>query len=191
MSEFKNYQTYRWFYTSSGNLVLGGKSAEQNEKLLQTILQKKEVFLICHTTSPGSPFSIAISQPEKLTKKELYEIAVFTASFSRAWREAKKEAQVDFFLSTSLYKNKKMPVGTWGVKEVLARITVPLLLTIKKQKNVLRAIPPEKDSSLIITPGNIPKEEFVKKLEQYFPNSQQALISALPSGKFKILKSKK
>jgi len=191
MSEFENYQTYRWFYTSSGNLVLGGKSAEQNEKLLQTILQKKEVFLICHTTSPGSPFSIAISQPEKLTKKELYEIAVFTASFSRAWREAKKEAQVDFFLSTSLYKNKKMPVGTWGVKEVLARITVPLLLTIKKQKNVLRAIPPEKDSSLIITPGDIPKEEFVKKLEQLFPNSQQALISALPSGKFKILKSKK
>ena len=30
-----NYQKFRWFYTSSGILVIGGKSAEQNEEIIK------------------------------------------------------------------------------------------------------------------------------------------------------------
>lgn len=183
---FRDYQKYRWFFTSSKKLVIGGKNAIQNEELLKILTSNNVSCIVAHTKAPGSPFAFALSNLKKLTKTDLYEIAVFTASFSKAWKECKNDAEVDFFLSSSLYKKPNMATGTWGVKEILSRITVPLKLTIAKQKGTLRAIPLKNDSFITILPGDIPKEEFVSKLEKYFSNSKQELLSALPSGKFKM-----
>ena len=30
----KSYEKYKWFVTSSGKLVMGGKNAEQNEEIM-------------------------------------------------------------------------------------------------------------------------------------------------------------
>lgn len=99
------YKKYRWFVTSSNRLVLGGKNAEQNEELIRMCMQgkhfdydsrmsldewtlKKKKYIIMHTRTPGSPFSIILD--ENPSKEDLEETAIFTGCFSREWKDGKK-----------------------------------------------------------------------------------------------------
>lgn len=194
MEIISNPKSYRWFYTSSGNLVIGGKNAEQNDELLRKIkLSKKELFIM-HTSEPGSPFSIILAEEGEVSKTDLEECAVFTGCFSRAWKALKSKTNIDIFLSTSLYKSKTMAVGTWGVKDKLSTETVELKLCLIEQDKTLRAVPPSsigtKKALLCICPGSIDKREMVGKINESLKNkySEEDILSALPSGGVKICK---
>ena len=193
----KNYRKYRWFFTSTGKLVIGGKSAEQNDLLLREIKESGRNFVIMHTSNPGSPFCVILTDLERATEQDQRECAIFTACFSKAWKEARKEAGVDIFSSSQLLKDKKMKQGTWGALGKVEKITVSLELALTKQKNILKAVPEssvkDKKNILVkIQPGNIPKEGMLKKLESVFGRrlNKEELLSALPSGGFKIYEKK-
>ena len=193
---FEEAQKYRWFYTSSGKLVVGGKNAIQNEQLLRIFKAAKKDFLAMHTSEPGSPFSVIYSEIKKISKKDIQECAIFTASFSRAWKEKKKITEVDIFNLYQLIKSKLMKIGTWGVKGKIKKISVPLELVLIKQKSKLRAVPEsvaksKKQILLKIVPGEIDKQQILPKLQitlnQEF--NQDELLSALPAGGTRIIKN--
>ncbi|MDP7521149.1 MAG: NFACT RNA binding domain-containing protein [Candidatus Pacearchaeota archaeon] len=91
--EAKEYMSYRWFFTSEGKLVVGGKSDEQNENVLRYF--KRPGYTIMHTTKPGSPFMII--QSDDPSKNDLDECAVFCACFSKEWKTGKKSIDIDVF----------------------------------------------------------------------------------------------
>ena len=117
MSFTENYENYRWFFTSTGMLVVGGKSAVQNDALLQEVLARKEEYCIMHTEDPGSPFTIIDAPIASLTQQEYKEVAIFTACFSKAWKAGKKQASVHIFSSSQIHKQTAMKAGTWGCME--------------------------------------------------------------------------
>lgn len=190
----EDYIKYRWFFTSSGKLVVGGKSAKQNDDLLKRIKAQDEERIVMHTSEPGSPFCIILSEAEKLSQQDLRECAIFTGCFSRAWREGKRTAIVDIFKLSQLHKNKDMQEGTWGVYGTVQSITVPLELVIARQHKILRALPElsAPESKIKIIPGSISKEDIQPKLEIEInePLSRDEVLSALPSGKFKTSRIK-
>ncbi len=105
--------TFREFTTSSGKKVLAGKSAEQNEELVKQFLKKENIMF--HTEKPGSPFCISLELD--LSKKDIKEIAIFCASKSQDWRDNKLDVNVHCFSGKDVYKWKRMPAGTFGVKK--------------------------------------------------------------------------
>ena len=192
----EDYKKYRWFYTSSGKLVLGGKSSKQNDELLAKLKKTGNDYLVMHTSSPGSPFSIILSEISKVTERDIKEVAIFTGCFSRKWREQSKKAEVHIFTLSSLYKSRLMKSGTWGVKGKIKQISVNLELVLIIQDETLRAVPEptakKKDILLKIRPGKIDKTEMLPKfhviLDKHF--SQEELLSALPAGGITIVSSK-
>ena len=106
------YEKFRWFFTSNGKLVIGGKSAEQNEEVLKNHLDKDD--LVMHTKQAGSPFSV-IKNGKGINASEINEVAVFTVSFSRAWREGKKKAEIHIFKPEQIVKEKGQKKGTFAV----------------------------------------------------------------------------
>lgn len=190
---FEDYQKYRWFFTSNKNLVVSGKNASQNDELLTRIKGIKKNLIVMHTTSPGSPFSIILAEKRKVKELDLEECATFTACFSQAWKSNPKKVSIDVFNSSNIYKNNLMKQGTWGVKGIVERISVPLSLSLVKQEQVARAVPAsmvDSKNKLIIVPGSIKKEDFILKiqLETKGEYSQEELVSALPAGGFKLIR---
>ena len=183
--EFEDYKKYKWFFTKSGKLVVGGKSALQNDFLLKKITSQKENYFVMHTSSPGSPFSVIISDIGKVKKDDLEECAVFTGCFSKAWKEGKYDTFIDIFMSKSLFKIKSMNEGTWGVKEKLDRLKVKLEMGLVKQDGILRAVPLNsiKDKSLgTISPGKKDKDKFAEELTKIIKVKKDDILSAIPTG---------
>lgn len=189
----KNYRKYKWFFTSSGKLVVGGKSAVQNDELLNHLKSTGQDHIVMHTSHPGSPFSVVLSDIKKVKPADIEECAVFTGCFSKAWKLGLKKTQVHYFKLSQLYKKPDMKTGTWGITGIVKKTDVKLELVLTTQKGVLRAISEnsvknKKSILLKICPGKTPKELMLAKLQieinRHF--SANELLSALPAGGVRV-----
>lgn len=202
--ETLDYKKYRWFFTSSGKLVVGGKSAEQNEELIRSLIHEAHLdlnsrtslkeytlkkYIVMHTEMPGSPFSIIVN--ENATEEDLVETGIFTASFSRAWREGKRKANVDSFLLEQIYKSNKMKTGTFGVIDSIDTKPFELKLFLLKQKGILRAVPFDKKGAIAIIPGKVPKDNFAQEIAVKLDIPVEQVLNALPTGSSDFVKTTK
>ncbi len=89
------YDRFRWFHTSDGFLVIGGRNADQNEEIVKKYLDRGDLFF--HAQAHGGPVTVlkatdpSESYDEELTipdsSKE--EAAQFAVSYSSVWKDAK------------------------------------------------------------------------------------------------------
>lgn len=197
----KDYKNYRWFYTSEGKLVVGGKSDKQNELVIKHFL--KPSFFVMHTLKPGSGFMIV--QDSNPSQKDLDECAVFCGCFSKQWKNLKGNSSkiyIDVFEGKDIYKEKGMKAGTFGVKNKKKTVKIKPELVLVIQKGKLRAVPKFNVGKKIgngqaeilgeIKPGKLSKEEAAEKIakrikEKFtFPISKEEIMQAIPSGKIGV-----
>jgi len=78
------YERYRWFFTSDGLLVIGGRDAASNSAIVRKHLGKNDK--IFHGDIHGSPFFI-LKDAQDAPDISMNQVAHATVCFSRAWRE--------------------------------------------------------------------------------------------------------
>ncbi|MFA5253182.1 MAG: ribosome rescue protein RqcH [Methanoregula sp.] len=81
------YHRFRWFVTSDGVVVLGGRDASQNEELVKKYMTGGDLFL--HADVHGASVILVKGKTEKMD-----EVAQFAASYSGAWRSGHFSADV-------------------------------------------------------------------------------------------------
>ncbi|MFC7098831.1 ribosome rescue protein RqcH [Halobaculum marinum] len=88
------YDRFRWFETSDGFLVIGGRNADQNEELVKNYMEGRDLF--CHAQAHGGPVTIIkatdpseaardVTIPEQSRK----EAAQFAVSYSSVWKDGR------------------------------------------------------------------------------------------------------
>lgn len=83
----KWYHRFRWFTTTDGILVVGGRDASQNEELVKKYMEGGDLFM--HADVHGASVVIVKGRTERLE-----EAAIFAASYSGAWRSGHFSADV-------------------------------------------------------------------------------------------------
>jgi predicted ribosome quality control (RQC) complex YloA/Tae2 family protein len=78
------YEKFRWFFSSEGFLVIGGRDATTNEIIIKKQTDKSDV--VFHTDMAGSPFFVIKTEGKEPGKDTLQEVADATLCFSRAWK---------------------------------------------------------------------------------------------------------
>lgn len=185
----KDYRNYRWFFTSTGALVVGGKNAKQNDKLVSETLRLRKDYVIMHTASPGSPFCVIVKERDKLKKEDLKECAIFTGCFSQDWKRGKKMSEIHIFRSMQLSK-AELKEGSWRVSGDVEKVKVPLKLSLVEQKGVLRAVPQDDPKKYTyICPGSIDKKDLLDEMKKFGKFKEEEILAALPAGGIKICKS--
>lgn len=88
------YEQFRWFHSSDEFLVIGGRSAKQNEELVKKYVEPTDRIL--HSQAHGGPITIvkATAPDEPATTVEfpdrtLEEAAQFAVSYSSVWRDGR------------------------------------------------------------------------------------------------------
>ena len=139
----KWYEKFRWFYSSDGFLIIGGRDASSNETIFKKYIEPND--LIFHTNFPGSPLTV-LKNPENnhIPEKSIKEAANFVASYSVAWKENWGIVDVFFVFANQISKTpptgEYLPKGSFmilGKKNIIkaAKTEIALRLDFLDIKN--------------------------------------------------------
>ncbi|MFX1366601.1 MAG: ribosome rescue protein RqcH [Promethearchaeota archaeon] len=83
----KWYEKFRWFISTDGYIIIGGRDATSNEIIYKKYIDPMDI--VFHTNFSGSPLVVVKNTESKnIPTNTIREAADFVASFSRAWKEA-------------------------------------------------------------------------------------------------------
>lgn len=192
----KWYEKFRWFKSSEGYLVLGGRDVKTNEQLAKRHMTANDVFL--HASLHGAPYTI-IKVPDKPPSEiTLREAAQFAVTFSRAWQDGLTSGeaywvdpeQVSFSPPTGEY----LPTGAvmiYGNKNYITRLPVEISVgvIIEEEHAIPISGPPSAISSntdyhIWVIPGTVKKGQLVKNIRNALidqvPEESKHLITQIP-----------
>ncbi len=78
------YSRFRWFMSSDGFLVVGGRDADTNEDIVKKYMEKRDV--VFHTQAPGAPITVIKTMGKEVPETTLRETAEFVVSYSSVWK---------------------------------------------------------------------------------------------------------
>jgi predicted ribosome quality control (RQC) complex YloA/Tae2 family protein len=78
------YDEFRWFISSDGYLIVGGRDAETNEELVKKYMQNEDLFF--HAQAHGAPAVIVKTEGREVPESTLREAAQFSVSYSNVWK---------------------------------------------------------------------------------------------------------
>ncbi|MHC1635920.1 MAG: ribosome rescue protein RqcH [Candidatus Methanospirareceae archaeon] len=194
------YERFRWFVTSDGFLVIGGKDAKTNEEVVKRYMDNKDLFF--HTQAEGSPAVIVKTGGERISEDAKEEVAQFTASYSNLWKYGFYEG--DCYCVSASQVSKTPPSGEYikkgsfvirGKREYF-KTKLGLYIGIEKEKGRVIACPSvpslrEKYEVFVeIEPGDKDKKEIAREIAEILDikGREEEIIRLLPAGKSKIIR---
>jgi predicted ribosome quality control (RQC) complex YloA/Tae2 family protein len=102
----KWFEKYRWFYTTTGKLVIAGRDAQQNQSIVRRYA--KAGYTALHADIQGAPLTLLMGEADP---ESLMEAAQFAASYSRAWTSA--AGAVDVFYADASMVSLQAPSGEY------------------------------------------------------------------------------
>jgi len=198
------FESYRWFISSDSNVVIGGKDAKTNEKIVKKYLDKGARYI--HTDVHGSPSVVVLprSDGEEISARTLEEGGIFSACFSRSWAR-QVGSQTAYWVnpdqvSKSPQSGEFLPKGSFivrGKRNWMAKLEMEIAVgrvKIEGDEKIMAgpvsALEVHSSSYVIIVPGETEKNTLAKRLARVFQDSQDLFLSLLPSGGSRIVGSK-
>ncbi|WP_295721910.1 ribosome rescue protein RqcH [uncultured Methanobrevibacter sp.] len=196
--ELKWYEKLRWFVSSTGILVIGGRDANSNENIVKKYLDNNDVYM--HADIHGAP-SIAIKlKGKELDDNTIKESAIFAASFSSAWSDGYSTQDVYWVTPEQVSKSPEsgeyVAKGSFiirgrrnHVRGVKLRIAVGI---VDYEGKRLMAGPEEAmksltDNYIVIKPGYTKKEAMAKRILSKINEDElielDDIVRVLPTGK--------
>src|SRR3989339_1573608 len=135
------YEKFRWFISSDGFLVVGGRDATSNEVVVKKHADNGD--LVLHTDMAGSPFFVIKSNGKKIPESTIKEAADATCTFSRAWKLGLQTSDVFYVFPEQVSKKTKageyMGKGAFMVygKSNYVENKINLAVGISKEKAIM------------------------------------------------------
>jgi predicted ribosome quality control (RQC) complex YloA/Tae2 family protein len=187
------YEKFRWFVSSEGFLVLGGRDATTNEILIKKHTQKND--LVLHAELAGSPFVVIKTQNKKPGSATINEAGEFCASFSRAWKEGYSSAQVYHVKPEQVSKKAKhgeyLAKGSFMIygKRTYLEPSINVGVGVyngKVMAGPVSAIKKHCEHYVEIMQGNQKASDVAKKIQKILQADLDEIIRALPPGSLAI-----
>jgi predicted ribosome quality control (RQC) complex YloA/Tae2 family protein len=140
------YERYRWFITTDGLLVIGGRDASSNSALIRKHLTEHDI--VFHAEVHGSPFFIIknaaafAATQEGTIDSSLHQVAQATISFSRAWKDGLSSADAYWVMAEQVKKGAPtgqfLPKGSFvieGKRNYIKGVELRLAIGIMQLNN--------------------------------------------------------
>ena len=103
------YQKYHWWYTKNKFLVVGGKSATDNEKLVKSYLNDNDYYF--HSEDPGSGSFIMFTENREPSFADIDETAEGVLALSAQWNSSYSAGDVFYVKGSQV--SKTPPTGEY------------------------------------------------------------------------------
>jgi predicted ribosome quality control (RQC) complex YloA/Tae2 family protein len=190
------YEKFRWFISSEGFLVLGGRDVKSNENLAKRQMGANDVFL--HAAMHGAPYTIIKVPDDPPGSQTLEEAAQFAVTFSRAWQDGLSGGDAYWVnpeqVSFSPPSGEYLPSGAVmlrGTKNYIRKMPIELGVgVILEEEHAIpmsgppSAVEAQTEHYVRIIPGSLKKGQLVKEiiaeLKKLVPEDHAPLVSQIP-----------
>ncbi len=185
------YERFRWFTSSEGNIVLGGRDSSSNEVIVKKYMEDSDIYF--HADAYGAPHVI-VKEGSKATDITLKEAAIFAVSFSSLWKDGYcggdaywvKPEQVTKEAPSGEYL-KKGAFAIKGKRNYIKSVSIKLTIGITSEGKIMCGpdAPIEKYTvkNVKIMPGKHKKESFAKRIAKVLETDDiDGIVQALPPG---------
>ncbi len=196
--ELKWFEKLRWFLSSNGFLVVGGRDAATNETIVKRYLESNDIYM--HSDIHGAPSVVIKSDGKDIPESTINEAAYLAASFSSAWSKGFGSQDVYWVHPEQVSKTPQsgefVTKGAFIIRGSRNYVRgIPLLIAVgivDYEGERIMAGPPKAlekytDTYVIIKPGYTKKEEIsraiLRKIDKEHILTLDDVIGVLPSGK--------
>jgi len=200
--ELKWFEKLRWFLSSDGFLVIGGRDTTTNEIVVKRYMENNDIYL--HSDIHGAPSVVIKSGDKEIPETTINEASIFAASFSSAWAKGFGSQDVYWVRPDQVSKTPKsgefVPKGAFIIRGHRNYIRGASLLIavgiVDYEGERIMAGPQEAvkkytDNYVVIKPGYTKKEtlarEILKRIDGEGILNLEDVIRVLPSGKCDIV----
>ncbi len=186
----KWFEIFRWFESSDGLLVLGGRDATTNEILVKKHMEKGDVFV--HADIHGAPAVIIKAGGQDVPQMTIDEAFDFAASYSRAWRHSISALKVYWVnpeqVSKTAEHGEYVAKGAFIIrgKKNIGNGKVEVALGVTKDGQVIAGPPSAIEANSIcsvrIVPGHKKSKEVAGEIKHRFLESSAPEYKEMVSG---------
>ena len=190
------YEKFRWFISSEGFLVIGGRDATSNEVVIKKHTESND--FVFHTDMAGSPFFVVKSENKNIGEKTKEEVADATCTFSRAWKNGMQTTSV-FYVNPEQV-SKKTQAGEYMGKGAFMiygktnyidnKINLAVGMTKHNQimSGPLDAVKKHCEKYVVLEQGDEKASAVAKRIQYKIGGLLDEIIRALPAGSFRARK---
>jgi predicted ribosome quality control (RQC) complex YloA/Tae2 family protein len=180
------YERFRWFHTSDGFLVIGGRNADQNEEIVKKYLDRGDK--VFHAQAHGGPVTVlkatGPSEAAKdidLPESSLDQAATFAVSYSSVWKDGKFAGDVYMVdpdqVSKTPESGEYLEKGGFAIRGDRTyfrdqEVDVSVGITCEDETQVIGgptpAIEPKAETSIRVEPGQFAQNDIAKRLYREF-----------------------
>jgi len=170
------FEKYRWFRSSDGFLVIGGRDATTNEILIKKRMEPDDI--VFHAEIVGAPFVLIKTEGKTASEQTINEAAQLAASYSRGWKEMLSAINVYWIhpdqVSKSPPSGQSLPKGAFmirGTKNFVRGVPLRVAVGVKTDDDAImiiggpvEAIAQQTSAYVEIVPGDQKSAQIAKKI---------------------------
>ena len=193
------FERFRWFVSSEGAIVLGGKDAKSNDILVKKHLEAGDRY--AHADVHGAP-SVVVKMKEGVTEKTLHEACEFAVATSRAWNAKIGSAAGYWVLPEQVSKTPQsgefLAKGAFvirGKRNYSDKLEIKLgvgEIEFEGSRKIMcgpeSAVKALSKRFVMIRPGALDKNTLAKRLSDVFDVPIEEIQSILPPGDVEVVK---
>lgn len=187
------FEDYRWCRASTGNMMVGGRDAGSNDRVVKKYLESKDRY--AHAEISGAP-SIVVKGDDGVPPDEALEEAIqFAVAYSKAWQQGLASAEGYWVLPEQVSKTPEsgeyLPTGAFVIRGTRHHATAPVEaavgeVTVEEVPKIMGGPTPSvaahAESYVVLEPGQRSANEVAGELADAFGVDIEEVQKALPPG---------
>lgn len=192
------FDSYRWFISSEGHLVIAGRDAKSNDRIVKRHLKEGDRY--AHAEVKGAP-SVVVKDGSNASEVTLKEACQFAVAFSKAW-SSKLGAGTAYWVKPEQVSKRPesgefLPKGAFVIrgkrnhyKDLALEVAVGEIIVEGERKVMCgprSAVESQSKRFILMVPGDTKKDSVVKELSQVFQVPLEEIARILPPGGFETI----
>jgi predicted ribosome quality control (RQC) complex YloA/Tae2 family protein len=193
------FDAYRWFISSEGNLVIAGRDARSNDRIVKKHLKEGDRY--AHAEVKGAP-SVVIKDGSNASDVTFKEACQFAVTFSKAW-SSKLAGGIAYWVkpeqvSKHPESGEFLPKGAFVIRgkrnhfrDLEMEVAVGEVHYQEARKVMCgprSAVEAQGERIVVLKPGETKKETVARELSQTFHVPIDEMVRILPPGDIDIQK---
>lgn len=195
------FEEYRWCLASTGHVMVGGRDAKQNDRVVKRYLEPKDRY--AHAEIHGAPSVVVKADDGDPPPEEALEQAIaLSVAYSKAWKAHQASGEGYWVLPEQVSKSPEsgeyLATGAFIIRGTRHHASVPVRVAVgrvtiedapKVMGGPVEAVQARSDAYVVLEPGEEPINEIAGRLADALDADVEAVQKALPPGPSRIVET--